>query len=84
MKKLLIRGEWEYRDRGILDRTHLRFFTIKSIREMVEDAGFEITTMIKRPSGVKWLKWLNRALRNSLIDHLVLQYVFVAVKKRRT
>ena len=84
IKKLLIRGEWEYRDRGILDRTHLRFFTIKSIRAMVEDAGFEITTMIKRPSGVKWLKWLNRALRNSLIDHLVLQYVFVAVKKRRT
>ncbi len=81
-KKLLIRGEWEYRERGILDRTHLRFFTVKSIRAMVGDAGFEITTMIKRPSGAKWLKWLNLALHNSLIDHLVLQYVLVAVKRR--
>lgn len=82
MKKLFLRGEWEYRERGILDRTHLRFFTVKSIRAMVEDAGFEITTMVKRPSGAKWLKWLNRALRNRLIDHLVVQYVFVAVKRR--
>lgn len=82
MKKVIIGGEWEYRDRGILDRTHLRFFTVKSIRAMVEDAGFEITTMVKRPSGARWLKWLNRALCNSIIDHLVLQYVFVAIKKR--
>lgn len=82
MKKLLLRGEWEYREKGILDRTHLRFFTVKSIRAMVEDAGFEITTMIKRPSGAKWLKWLNRALHNRLIDHLVVQYVFLAVKRR--
>jgi len=81
-KKLLIRGEWEYRERGVLDRTHLRFFTVKSIRAMVGDAGFEITAMIKRPSGAKWLKWLNLALHNSLIDHLVLQYVLVAVKRR--
>jgi DNA-directed RNA polymerase specialized sigma24 family protein len=51
---------------------------------MVEDAGFEITTMIKRPSGAKWLKWLNRVLRNRLIDYLVVQYVFVAVKRRET
>ncbi len=82
MKKLFLRGEWEYRERGILDRTHLRFFTVKSIRAMIEDAGFEITTMIKRPSGAKWLKWLNRALCNRLIDHLVVQYVFVAIKRR--
>jgi 2-polyprenyl-3-methyl-5-hydroxy-6-metoxy-1,4-benzoquinol methylase len=82
MKKLLLRGEWVYREAGILDRTHLRFFTVKSIRAMVEDAGFEITTMIKRPSGAKWLKWLNRALQNRLIDHLVVQYRFVAVKRR--
>ncbi len=80
MKGLLVRGEWEYRERGVLDRTHLRFFTRKSIETMVRDAGFEITTMIKRPSGAGWLKALNRVLRNGLIDHLVLQYLFLAVK----
>lgn len=80
-KKLLMKGEWEYRDRGVLDRTHLRFFTVNSIREMIEDAGFEIVLMIKRPSGAKWLKWLNRVFFNCIVDHLVLQYVVVAIKK---
>jgi hypothetical protein len=57
--------------------------TGRALKELgYEDAGFEIVVMIKRPSGAKWLKWLNRALLNSIIDHLVLQYVFVAVKKR--
>ncbi len=84
LKKLLIRGEWEYGEAGLLDRSHLRFFTIKSIEEMVEGAGFEMATMIKRPSGAKWLKWLNRALGNSFVDHLVLQYLFTAIKKENT
>jgi SAM-dependent methyltransferase len=83
MKKLLVRGEWEYCEAGILDRGHLRFFTVKSIEAMVEEGGFEITRMIKRPSGAKWLKWLNRALGNRLIDHLVRQYLFLAVKKHQ-
>jgi SAM-dependent methyltransferase len=82
MKKLLIRGEWEYREAGLLDRSHLRFFTIKSIEAMVREAGFEIATMIKRPSGAAWLKWLDRVLGNRFIDHLVLQYVFTAIKKK--
>lgn len=81
IKKLLIKGEWDYRDAGVLDRTHLRFFTLKSIKQMIADSGFEITTIVKRPSGAKWLKVLNRALRNRLIDHLVHQYVVVAIKR---
>ena len=82
MKRLLIKGEWEYREAGLLDRSHLRFFTIKSIEAMVEGAGFEIATMIKRPSGAKWLKWLNKASGNRFIDHLVHQYVFTATKRK--
>ena len=39
----LIRGKWEYKDEGILDNTHIRFFTKKSIVNMFGDTGFEIT-----------------------------------------
>ncbi len=35
----LINGEFEYKDSGILDRTHLKFFTYKSITEMLENMG---------------------------------------------
>lgn len=38
--ELLIRRDWRYRDSGILDRTHLRFFTHKSIRRMFSEYGY--------------------------------------------
>ena len=38
----LLFGVFEYRDRGILDYTHLRFFTMRTIRREIENAGFRI------------------------------------------
>ncbi|MBI4697841.1 MAG: methyltransferase domain-containing protein [Nitrospirae bacterium] len=42
---MLAEGRWEYADSGILDRTHLRFFTKKEMERLFEDAGFEISGM---------------------------------------
>lgn len=39
---LAIRGRWDYRDSGLLDRTHLRFFTRRSTVELFEQSGFAI------------------------------------------
>lgn len=38
----LLFGIFEYRDRGILDNTHLRFYTMRTIRREIERAGFRI------------------------------------------
>jgi 2-polyprenyl-3-methyl-5-hydroxy-6-metoxy-1,4-benzoquinol methylase len=38
----LLLGRWEYRDRGILDDTHLRFFTRSSIEDLFAGSGFVI------------------------------------------
>lgn len=38
----LLFGQFEYRERGILDNTHLRFYTLGTIRREVENAGFRI------------------------------------------
>lgn len=38
----LLCGRFEYAERGILDRTHLRFFTRKTARRVLEQAGYEI------------------------------------------
>ena len=35
----LLKGRWEYRQLGLLDTTHLRFFTLASLREMLREAG---------------------------------------------
>jgi len=41
-RELALHKTWEYEESGILDRTHLRFFTVKSIRNMYERLGFEV------------------------------------------
>jgi len=38
----LLQGRWTYQDAGILDKTHLRFFTKQEIQKMMETAGFNI------------------------------------------
>ena len=42
-------GRWRYRDWGILDRTHFRFFDRKSSRDLLEQAGYEI--LRSQPDG---------------------------------
>jgi SAM-dependent methyltransferase len=39
----LARGRWDYRERGILDRGHLRFFTLATIRGLFAEAGLRVT-----------------------------------------
>lgn len=43
--RLVVRGEWTYTPSGVLDATHLRFFTRKSMSQMFERSGYEITEM---------------------------------------
>jgi len=39
----LAAGRFEYTDTGILDRTHLRFFTRESANRLIDAAGFRVT-----------------------------------------
>jgi 2-polyprenyl-3-methyl-5-hydroxy-6-metoxy-1,4-benzoquinol methylase len=39
---LVVKGYWPYRERGIHDQTHLRFFTRRNIVELFENAGLAI------------------------------------------
>ena len=38
----LLRGRWDYGNAGVMDRTHLRFFTRDTGAEMLRAAGFRI------------------------------------------
>ncbi|NJK70713.1 MAG: class I SAM-dependent methyltransferase [Thermales bacterium] len=40
--KYNFKKDWQYEDLGILDRTHLRFFTKKSMIRMFQECGYEV------------------------------------------
>jgi 2-polyprenyl-3-methyl-5-hydroxy-6-metoxy-1,4-benzoquinol methylase len=46
LKELLVEGDWRYADTGILDRTHLRFFTKKSIVRIFDECNFRIEKIV--------------------------------------
>jgi 2-polyprenyl-3-methyl-5-hydroxy-6-metoxy-1,4-benzoquinol methylase len=39
---LIVRGRWRYEDSGLLDRTHLRFFTRREIIDLFSASGLQI------------------------------------------
>lgn len=92
----LAKGNWTYMDYGILDRTHLRFFTRKEIRKMFVSAGFEITT-IKENFDCSYHRWVNQGKpgqfksgsltlgplpEEEIKDFFVIQYLIKATAKR--
>jgi len=83
LKSLVLKGRWDYRPLGILDRTHLRFFTLKTIEDMLRETGFEIRTVVKEGYCSGFIKMVNRLLFNRLIDFLVVQYKIVATKRNQ-
>lgn len=44
-KALFFKGKFQYQDSGLLDKTHLRFYTYYSIQELVKSIGFKIKTI---------------------------------------
>jgi 2-polyprenyl-3-methyl-5-hydroxy-6-metoxy-1,4-benzoquinol methylase len=80
VRRLIWPGQWRYEDDGILDRTHLRFFTRESARELVESAGFAIERIegINATGFPLWLRALNGVLAGALDDMRYLQFAIVA------
>ena len=46
-------GSWNYDETGVLDRTHLRFFTRKSAKWMIGEAGLHIVKSTYNPGLVR-------------------------------
>jgi hypothetical protein len=77
---LLVKKEWRYEEEGILDRTHLRFFTLKSIEADFIDAAFNIEALkgINKISSKNILQRLKIKLAEFFLgeDILYLQFAF--------
>lgn len=72
---LVVHGRWEYTDEGILDRTHLRFFTRSSMRALFRDCGFQVDAMTGiNPTGSLKFKLVNLLTCGRWADMRYLQF----------
>lgn len=83
IRDIIFKGDWRYKKEGILDDTHLRFFTKKSIFEMFKNNKFSEIKILPR---FKITKEKNKSnLINMLTfgifeEFLAYQYIVIAKK----
>jgi 2-polyprenyl-3-methyl-5-hydroxy-6-metoxy-1,4-benzoquinol methylase len=64
----LLFGKWEYADAGIMDKTHVRFYTAQTWRQLIETAGYQIVEfspaegMIPFESQMRRMRLSDRAI----------------------
>ena len=83
---LVFKGYWPYRERGIHDKTHLRFFALKNIKELFQHAGLRIVKLERNYRFVedeqhqydKFAKYLGLFLMKNFFTF---QFLIVAKKK---
>ncbi len=49
----LLAGRFDYVDRGILDKTHLRFFTLRSLKQMMQEVSCKVIDIAPTPVPVQ-------------------------------
>jgi len=63
----LLRGRFDYTDVGIMDRTHLRFYTHRTLRAELESAGFVLAEEQYAFNDLPLRKLIPRRLRRRLV-----------------
>ena len=77
----ILSDRWELEDEGVMDRTHLRWFTQSTYRAMFEDAGIRVDTL--RPMAAPGCKGrLFNALTFGRFRHLTMVQLCVIGRKR--
>ncbi|MBM4116188.1 methyltransferase domain-containing protein [bacterium] len=82
----LLRDRWDYAERGILDRGHLRFFTQRSFRELARSAGLSVLRerrnyRLWERRGLRHDRWVAIPISLGLLRHLfVFQNLFLLRK----
>lgn len=82
----LVKGYWPYRERGIHDKIHLRFFTFKNIKEMFQNTGLKIVRIERNYRIIERPHLFNRFSKYFVFypfkEFVTFQYLIVSKKKK--
>lgn len=87
IRKRLLVGNFDYEDSGILDKTHIRFFTLKTAREMFEKCNLQIECFHATLNRLPYpLKQIQRYIGKFFIQYFPTlfgyQFVFKLIEKK--
>ena len=72
----LLKGEWQYQRYGILDNTHLRFFTYHTAQNLVTSTGFKIIDIQIDPAGgIKYFNHIARRFPNFYAHQIAIKAI---------
>lgn len=82
----LLRGKWNMKDSGIMDRTHLHFYTLKTAVGLLEERGWKIETIRPRGDLERWfrkigLEKLGKKILFLFPEFFSVQFIFSAQLK---
>jgi 2-polyprenyl-3-methyl-5-hydroxy-6-metoxy-1,4-benzoquinol methylase len=77
----LLFGNFQYQEYGILDSTHIRFFTEKSTKQMIEDAGYETVKFDMTVGDLKRFPRLFHSIGMIWPNLFAFQFFIIAKKK---
>jgi len=88
VRMALVQGRFDYNPWGLLDRTHVRFFTLKTIGELVRQAGLQVIDMarVRVPAFESEIKVDRQSVPTAVVEEILddpeaetYQFVFTAV-----
>jgi methionine biosynthesis protein MetW len=84
MRWKLLLGRFDYTETGLLDRTHLRFFTVRTFIQTAESSGYDLIEMVVNDAGFpgfryprdwqklpEWMRWFFKKCPNLCVYHAI-------------
>lgn len=77
---LVFSGRWQYAEAGIMDRTHLRFFSHAGAIDLLSRAGLKVSAERQTYTWGSWDRWKDLATLGLLKEFWTFQYLIQACK----
>lgn len=78
---LVFKGRWDYKEAGILDHTHLRFFTKASAARLLQTKDLDVTAVVPNIQPGSKSYWAKKLSFGLLADFCTVQYLVCAQKR---
>lgn len=83
----LLRGKWDMADSGIMDRTHIHFYTLKTATELLEQQGWIVEAARPRGDLERWfrkigLEKIGKKILFLFPNFFAIQFIFTAKAKK--